>query len=79
MPNFTASQVELNLNSYRFTLARRLKTAEVRQLIKQLANKELTAQNILQQGRDQALEIRTPCGVLIIPPDSSTERNRLWQ
>lgn len=51
----TLHQAELNLNAERFTLAKQQTTHQVRLLIKQLTDKRLTAQEVLQEGRSGCL------------------------
>lgn len=79
MSNFTVSQAELNLNSYRFLLVKRLTTPQVRQLIKQLAQRDLTSQEILQKGRKHSLKLPTSSGILFVLPDSTPKNNHLWR
>ena len=83
MSQYIASQaqLELNLNLSKFLLAEKLKTNEVRQLIRLLAKQDFSAQRILYLIREQKkLQIPYSQGWLTISasPQRKSGRFYLW-
>jgi hypothetical protein len=83
MSQYIASQaqLELNLSLSKFLLAEKLKTNEVRQLIRLLAKQEFSAQRILYLIQEQKqLQIPYPQGWLTISasPQRKSGRFYLW-
>jgi hypothetical protein len=75
----TLHQAKLNLDTERFTLARQQTTHQVRSLIQQLTGQQLTAQEVLREGRYGNLEVLSEHGWLVITADSDAKNSRLWR
>lgn len=78
MSNSTSKQAELNLCEHEFTLLEQQPTYRVRHLLEHLANRKITAQELLRQGKVGTLKISSPHGAIVIKPSRCKRVTRSW-